>query len=166
MEPAPAPAAAVPPPADLALATAERWRAAVAAVRQISVRHAASLAFGRLVRLGNGEVALAFPRDAGFHRATVVGSGRGLVEKALSEHFGRPTRILEEALEAASSAPISLAEEQAKDRADREKSLESEIRHHPAVLAALRILGGEVESVEVFDKDRPVPTDELPEDGS
>jgi hypothetical protein len=133
-------------------------------VREVSVRHASSLAFARLIRLVPGQVALAFPRDAGFHRATVTGAGRALVEKALSGHFGRPTRITEEALEAAQDAAPSLAEAQAKDRADRERSLEQDVRHHPAVLATLRILGGEIEHVEVFEKERPGPAEELPEE--
>jgi hypothetical protein len=137
----------------------------VATVRESSVRHAQSLSFARLVRLAPTEVALAFPRDAGFHRATVTGSGRSLVEKALSEHFGAAIRIVEEAMESATSAPISLAEERAKDRADRERTVETRIRHHPAVLSALRILGGEVESVEILEKERP-PGDDLPDEGN
>jgi hypothetical protein len=138
----------------------ERWRAAVNTVREASVRFASSLSYGKLVRLSPGEVALAFPREAGFHRATVTGSARAQIEKALSEHFGRPTRIVEESDAAAAGTPsFSLAEEEAKERADRERSIEANVREHPAVKTALRILGGQLEHVEVLEKGRASDAD-------
>jgi hypothetical protein len=130
------------------------WRAAVEAVRAASARHAASLAQGRLVALRKGEVVLAYRPEASFHRTTVTGqSGRAAVEKLLSEHFGQPTRIvLDDA--AAATAPKSLAEQDAEAKAAHEVSTDQTVRGHPAIRAALRILGGELEHIQVLERQR------------
>ncbi len=135
---------------------ADRWREAIARVKQASPRHGRSLAFGRLIALRPGEAVLAFPKDAAFHRATVTGTARPVVEKALSDYFGEPTRLIEETSEAATaSAAPSMAEEEAQGRADREKGLEAKIRSHPAVRSAMKILRGELEHVQVLERERP-----------
>ncbi|MFZ5470785.1 MAG: hypothetical protein ACOZIN_15245 [Myxococcota bacterium] len=136
------------------------WRAAVNAVKAVSARHGKSLGFGRLVKLEPGAVTLAFPRDAAFHRATVTGTARPLVEKALSDHFRCPTRIIE--APADTPAPSSLAEEEARAKAVREKDLEGKVRAHPAVQATLRRLGGEIEFVRVLEEEQPVDGGEAP----
>jgi hypothetical protein len=130
------------------------WRAAVEAVRASSARHAASLAHGRLVALRKGEVVLAYRPEASFHRTTVTGqSGRAAVEKLLSEHFGQPTRIvLDDA--AAATAPKSLAEQDAEAKAAHEVSTDQTVRGHPAIRSALRILGGELEHIQVLERQR------------
>ncbi|MGO9832315.1 MAG: DNA polymerase III subunit gamma/tau [Myxococcaceae bacterium] len=131
-----------------------QWRAAVEAVRVSSARHAASLAQGRLVALRPGEVVLAYRPESSFHRTTVTGqSGRASVERLLAEHFGRPTRIvLDDA--AAATAPKSLAEQDAEARAAHEVSTDQTVRGHPAIRAALRILGGELEHIQVLEHER------------
>lgn len=134
----------------------EAWRQAVEAVRAASSRHGKSLAFGRLVALRPGEVALSFSRDSVFHRAQVMGGGRAIVEKALSDHFGQPTRLVEE--EGGSEGP-SLAEEEAKGRAARERALLAKVRAHPAVCSTLRILGGEIEHLQILEEERPEKAD-------
>ena len=131
-----------------------RWRAAVEAVRVASARHAASLAQGRLVALRPGEVVLAYRPEASFHRTTVVGqSGKAMVERLLAEHFGRATRVvLDDA--AAATAPKSLAEQDAEARAAHEVSTDQTVRGHPAIRSALRILGGELEHIQVLERQR------------
>ncbi len=144
----------------------DRWREAVESVRDGSPRHAKSLSFGRLVGLRPGEVVLAFPKDAAFHRATVTGSGRAAVEQSLGAYFGRPTRIVDEPSDAAcAAAPPSFAELDSRARADREKGVEAKVRAHPAVRAALRVLGGEIEHVQVLERDRPAAEPD-PDDGA
>lgn len=145
-----------PSPAPAAAPTADQWRAAVERVRRTSTRHGASLAFGRLLWIRPGEVALAYPRSADFHKATISAqSGRALVEKVLAEHFGAPTRlVVEEAPELAAAAAPSLAEEDAKSRDAHEKTTGAMVRSHPSVRAALRMLGGEVEHIQVLDRPR------------
>ncbi len=146
------PAAAAPPAP--ALSAEAHWRAAVETVRSASARHAASLAQGRLVALRPGEVVLAYRPESSFHRTTVTGqSGRAAVEKLLGQHFGRPTRIvLDDA--AAATAPKSLAEQDAEARAAHEVSTDQSVRGHPAIRAALRILGGELEHIQVLERQR------------
>ncbi len=124
------------------------------AVRATSPRHAASLAQGRLLALRADEVVLAYRPEASFHRTTVTGqSGRVAVERLLSQHFGRPTRIrLDDA--AAATAPKSLAEQEAEARAARELATGQTVRGHPAIRAALRILGGELEHIQVLERER------------
>jgi hypothetical protein len=160
----------------------DRWRATVDTVRSASGRHAKSLACGRLLWIREGEVALAYPPSQGFHKTTVAGSsGRPIVEKALSEHFGRPTKlVVQDCAEgdkdaagagAAAGAPgsglISIAEEDAKERAAYEKSTEGRVRSHPAIRATLKYLGGEIEHIQVYDQPvRPVstPTNDSPDE--
>jgi hypothetical protein len=144
---------------------AERWRGAVDAVKAVSVRHGRSLSFGRLVGLKPGEVLVAFTKEAAFHRATVMGTSRGTIEQALSTYFGVPTKIAEDLSQgAADRAPLSIAELEVQHREAREKGLESKIRSHPAVKSALRILGGEVEHIQVLEPERPPAPDRDPVD--
>jgi hypothetical protein len=125
-------------------------------VRKASTRHGASLAFARLLWIRPGEVAVAFPKEAAFHRSTITAqSGKALIEKELAEHFGGPTRlVIEEAPELAAAAGPSLAEEEARSRAAHEKSTDQMVRSHPAVRAALRVLGGEVEHIQILERPR------------
>ncbi|HZA50004.1 MAG TPA: hypothetical protein VE549_04635 [Myxococcaceae bacterium] len=143
--------------------TADAWRTAVEAVRAASPRHGKSLAFGRLVRLTPGEVVVAFTPDADFHRSAVSGAGRAIIEGILSEKLGQPTRLVIDSA-AASLAPQSIAEAEAKERANHERSVEARVRNHPALQSALRILGGEVEHVHVLEHERPAAPDPTPPD--
>jgi hypothetical protein len=143
----------------------------VEAVREASGRHAKSLAFGRLVALKDGEVTVAYPPSQGFHKVTVTGNGKALIEKALTEHFGRPTRlVVQEATEGEGNAPqglTSLAEQDAQERTEHERSTEGRVRSHPAVRATLKLLGGEIEHIQVYEQPaRPVaaPASESSED--
>jgi hypothetical protein len=127
----------------------------VESVKSVAPRHGKSLAYGRLIALRSGEVVVSFPADAAFHRLTVTGAaGRATVEKALAAHFGLPTRIIEESA-AAPTLPPSLAEEEARDRAVRERDIEQKVRAHPAVRSTLRLLGGEIEHVQVLEEEPP-----------
>ena len=156
---APSAVAAVRPSRDSPTqALAERWRAAVDTVRAASARHGASLAFGRLLWIRPGEVGVAYPAAMGFHRTTVTASaGRSIVERALSEHFGRPTRLVVEQAVDGVGATLSVAEEDQQNRTAHERSTEGKVRGHPAVRAALKILGGEIEHIQVLEPARPPP---------
>lgn len=144
----------------------DRWRAAVDTVRNASGRHAKSLAFGRLLWIREGEVGLGYAPKDGFHKTTVVGSsGRPTIEKALSEHFGRPTKIVVQdtadtgPAEGSAEGLISIAQEDAQERAAYEKSTEGRVRSHPAIRATLKFLGGEIEHIQVYDQPtRPAAT--------
>jgi hypothetical protein len=150
-----APAAARPPPVPAAPAFKlgeQGFRECVAKVKQVSARHGTSLAHGRLLSFVQGEVAVAYPHAASFHRSTVAGqSGKVLIEKLLSEYFGAPTRLRIENDAAAAAAPRSLAEEEAEARKVREVGAEEKVRSHPALLSALRILGGSLEHIQVLE---------------
>lgn len=165
-------APAVPPPASTGrdnptLSTAERWRAAVETVKAASIRHGAALSHGRLLWLRPGEVGVAYPSAAAFHRGQVMGgSGRTLVEKALSEHFGRPTKLmLEEAVGEAAST-LSIAEQESQARTAHQQSTEGKVRSHPAIRAVLKMLGGEIEHIQVLEPERPAsgPAIESPDE--
>ncbi|WP_194797774.1 MULTISPECIES: DNA polymerase III subunit gamma/tau [Myxococcaceae] len=149
-------------------ALTERWRSAVDTVRAASARHGASLAFGRLLWIRPGEVGVAYPAAMGFHRTTVTASaGRTIVERALSEHFGRPTKLVVEQAVDGVGATLSVAEEDQQQRSAHERSTEGKVRSHPAVRAALKFLGGEIEHIQVLEPARPAPPPtDGPEDGS
>jgi hypothetical protein len=108
-------------------------------------------------------VVIAFAPDADFHRSTVSGSGRATIEQILSSTFGRPTRLVIDNT-GAPQAPQSIAEVEAKERAAHERTIEARVRSHPAVQSALKILGGEVEHVQVLERERPVATEPEPGD--
>lgn len=133
----------------------DRWRAALDTVAAESPRHAASLKNARLLSLREGEVAIAFRSDAGFHRTTVTGqSGRPVVERLLSTHFGRPTRLVVDENPGAATGGKTLAELDAEARAEHERATGQSVRNHPAILATLRILGGELEHIQVLEHER------------
>jgi hypothetical protein len=128
--------------------------AAVNSVRAASPRLGTSLAFGRLVALGASEIALAFSKRSAFHRSIVAGSGRAQLEQALSASFARPVRLRIEEVSAESDAPLSPAEQEAQDREARDRELQARVRSHPAVEAALRILGGQIEHIQPLEGQR------------
>jgi hypothetical protein len=137
----------------------DRWRAVVDTVRAASGRHAQSLANGRLLWIREGEVAVAYPpgpNGPNFHKTTVAGgSGRVLIEKALAEHFGRPTKLLVQDATEGDAGPeaglVSIAQQDAQERAAYEKSTEGRVRSHPAIRATLKFLGGEIEHIQVYE---------------
>jgi len=146
------------------LTSAERWHRNVEAIRQRSPRLGTSLAYGRLVALRQGEVVLSFPGNAAFHRATVAGSGQAALEREVSQLLGAPTRILlDDTKNAAAGASPSLVEHEESQRAARERTVENQVRQHPAVQASIRILGGEIERIEVLEARRS-PEPDAPAD--
>jgi hypothetical protein len=176
-EPPPAPRNPPPAPASRpepgSHVQQERWRAAVEKVKEASARHGKSLAFGRLLWIRPGEIAVGFSKTDDFHRFTITsGSSKALVEKALSEHFGQRTTLLVQDAPnlPQGSLPASLAEQDAQDRATHTRTTDAKVRTHPATRAVLRVLGGELEHIQVFEKERPAapastegePTDDSP----
>jgi len=98
---------------------------------------------------------VAFRGDAGFHRTTVTGqSGRPVVERLLSVHFGRPTRLILDEAAGTAAGGKSIAELDAEARAEHERATGQSVRNHPAILATLRILGGELEHIQVLERER------------
>ncbi len=132
-------------------------------MRAKSPRHARSLAFGRLIRIAGSEVVLGFSTEADFHRTTVAGNGKAMLEEILSEHFGRPTRLVIDQ-NAASEAPLSIAEEEARDRVAHERNVESRVRHHDVTQSVMRILGGELEHIQILERERPSVPESEPAD--
>ncbi len=130
----------------------DQFRRAVDALRGENARLGKSFSFARFVSLEPGLLKVAFPPDAGFHRATVFGSGKVTIEEALSRHFGRATKVQEDTSSGALSvAPKSIAEQEASARTAREQRIDSSVRTHPSVVNVLRILGGQLEHVHVLE---------------
>jgi hypothetical protein len=158
---------AAPPPIAV---SGDLWRQAVEAVRKASPRHGMSLAHGRLLEFKDGQLTIGFSRESGFHRSTVSGNGKLTIEKTLTELLRQPTRInvVDAPAGTATAAPVmSVAEEEAQAKATREKSAEHKVRSHPAVRAALQILGGQIEHIQVLEKETaPRDSADVPEDGA
>ena len=148
----------------------ERWRAAVEGVKAASPRHGAALANGRLVSMRAGEIVLGFLPTAGFHRTAVTSpSGKATVDKALAEHFGRAVKLtIQEVSAEDTRMGLSIAEQDAQSRAAHEKSTEGKVRNHPSVRAVLKLLGGEIEHIQVYEPERPsaVPAADTPDDSA
>lgn len=101
-------------------------------------------------------VRVSFAPDAAFHRSTVLGMSRAIVEESLSKIFGRPTKILEETgVTNHAAAPKSIAELEASDRQVRETSIDGKVRDHPAVRNVLRFLGGSIEHIQYLEAVKP-----------
>lgn len=133
------------------------WERAVELVRQASARHGKSLSVARFLGFTAEGVRVAFPQDAAFHRAQVIGMSRTLVEHELTKALGRPIKLIEDASpEAFAQAQRSIAEVEATDRASRERAIEQKVREHPGVRAVLKHLGGSIEHIAVLEPvDKP-----------
>ncbi|WP_255441917.1 DNA polymerase III subunit gamma/tau [Corallococcus sp. Z5C101001] len=153
----------------------ERWRAAVESVKATSVRHGTALANGRLQSMKAGEIILGFPPSAAFHKAAVTASGgKAIVDAALATHFGRAVKLTIQDVAQTQDAALpggmgqSLSEQDSHSRATHEKTTEGKVRAHASVRAILKMLGGEIEHIQVYEPERPpaglpdVPT--APED--
>ncbi len=137
----------------------ERWKLAVDAVRAASPRHGKSLSHGRFVGMEPGTVRIAFPADAAFHRTTVFGMSRQLIEEELTKHFGRPTKVAEDnTAQALKAAAPSIAEDEARETSARHNAIDARVSHHPAIKSVLRILGGTVEHVQYLEPVREAPS--------
>lgn len=137
----------------------EQWKVAVEAVRVASPRHGKSLSHGRFISMEPGTIRIAFPNDAAFHRSTVFGMSRQLIEEVLTKHFGRPTKVAEDnTTQALAAAAPSIAEDEAKQTAARHTAIDAHVAQHPAIRNVLRILGGTVEHVQYLEPVRETPS--------
>jgi hypothetical protein len=137
----------------------------LATVKGINPRLADSLSHARPLWMRPGEVAVAFVgAQAGFHRMqSERPASKGEIDRALVAHFARPTSLkVEKDVPADEVAPPSPAEELAAHRSSREQRLTRAAKEHPAVLAALKVLGGTLQEVRVRDEiPRPAEEPEL-----
>ena len=162
-EPEPEPPPAVAPPAagrdNPNRSLPERWRAAVESVKATSVRHGTALANGRLQSMKAGEIVLGFPPSAAFHKAAVTAAaGKATVDAALAAHFGRPVKLTIQDVAQAQEAHglgLSISEQDSHSRATHEKTTEGKVRSHASVRAILKMLGGEIEHIQVYEPERP-----------
>ncbi|MBN8228303.1 DNA polymerase III subunit gamma/tau [Corallococcus macrosporus] len=159
-----------PPPAMAPVATSrdnpnrplpERWRAAVETVKSASVRHGTALANGRLQSMKAGEIVLGYPPSAAFHKAAVTApAGKAAVDAALASHFGRAVKLtITDVPQVQDMLPggmgQSLSEQDTQSRATHEKTTEGKVRSHASVRAILKMLGGEIEHIQVYEPERP-----------
>jgi hypothetical protein len=96
------------------------------------------------LRISDGQVVVAFSNAASGvldDRET-----RAAVEQAFARVLGRPARLLIEAGPAEAKAS-SLADERQKQMSERKTQRLQQGREHPAVRAAVEVLGGEIEDV-------------------
>lgn len=134
------------------VADAELWRRAVEHLRNTSPRHGKSLSYARFLGFVPEGVKLAFPADAAFHRAQIVGMSRAMVEAELGKSLRRPIKLLEDTNAAAlEAAPKSIAEVEQSERSTRERGIDDKVRAHPALRAIARHLGGTLEHVSYLE---------------
>lgn len=140
------------------------WRAVIAELKgQRRDLLAMALAHGRILEANAGQVRLGFSPADGMFRSQAE---RGLrdAEAALARVAGAPMRLTLESVSAGDATPSVAQEDSARERA-REEQAEREGREHPAVLAALRILGGAVEHIRVLEPDGDGPLPGATEEG-
>jgi DNA polymerase III subunit gamma/tau len=123
----------------------QRWRALVDSVRAARKPAAAAvLEHAVPLRIADGQVVVAFNSAA----SGVLDDKetRTAVEQAFARVLGRPARLVIEAAPAEGKAS-SLADERKKQMSERRTQRLQQGREHPAVRAAVEVLGGEIEDV-------------------
>ena len=154
--PAAAPATAAPtPPAEPAAEAdavesapeplAARWRRLIESVRAARKAGAAA-ALEHAVPLKIDKTAIQIAFRKGSAHATIVQESRAAVEAAFEKALGfkAPLQLVEQEAPAADG---SVAEQKQKQRVAASSSRVALAREHPAVRAALQVLGGEIEDV-------------------
>src|SRR5438067_3582112 len=124
----------------------DRWRTLISAVKAArKMSQAAALEKGVPLRIVPGTVAVGFksPNDA--LALEDVDSRRG-VEAAFAGVMGSAVKLVIEKLPAEAAA-TSLAEEKERAKGERKGRRLQQGREHPAVRAAVEVLGGEIEDV-------------------
>jgi len=131
--------------------TAERWRAAVAAVERATSAAGNALKQAVLMGLSEGEVALRIP--SGMAHST-LDRRRGEVEAIFSRFFGRPVKVTLQQGEGVAVAspggalPQSLASAERAEREERANEVRATARAHPNIQEAVRVLEGEIVKVD------------------
>ena len=139
-DPEPEPEPAVARPLDLNA----RWRLLIEAVRAArKAGAAAALEHAVPLKIDRAAVQIAFRKGAG--QAAIVQEARAAVEAAFEKALGfrAPLQIVEQE----GAADGSVAEEKQKLRAAASEGRMALAREHPAVRAAVEVLGGEIEDV-------------------
>jgi hypothetical protein len=136
------------PPAD----PREIWLAVVGELKaQKKEMLASALAHGRVLSIVKGAVRLGFgPSDGMFRRQ--VERAQKEAEAAIAHVLGAPAGLVLETVTAAEAPAPSLAEEETERTRVREEKAVRESREHPAVLAAMKLLGGVVEHIRVLEQ--------------
>jgi DNA polymerase III gamma/tau subunit len=145
-----APASVLAPPANSgppANPTVEdRWRTLISAVKSArKMSQAAALEKGVPLRIGPGTVVVGFrsPNDA---LALEDADSRRGVEAVFAGVLGSPVKLVVERVPA-EAAVESVAEEKERAKGERKGKRLQQGREHPAVRAAVEVLGGEIEDV-------------------
>jgi DNA polymerase-3 subunit gamma/tau len=129
-----------PPPLDLA----GRWRLLLDSVRAArKAGAAAALEHAVPIRIDRTGVQIAFRKGAG--QAAIVQEARAAVEAAFEKSLG--FRATLQIVEQDAPAEASVAGQKQKQRAAASESRLALAREHPAVRAAVEVLGGEIEDV-------------------
>jgi hypothetical protein len=139
-------AIAEPEPNGAPLSLEDRWRALISAVKAArKMSQAAALEKGVPLRIVPGTVAVGFrsPNDA---LALEDADSRRGVEAAFAGVLGSAVKLVIEKLPA-EAAVESLAEEKERAKGERKGKRLQQGREHPAVRAAVEVLGGEIEDV-------------------
>ena len=138
-------AAPTPPPAaDPEPDLQGRWRSLIDSVRAArKAGAAAALEHAIPLKIDRGGVQIAFRKGAG--QAAIVQEARPAVEAAFEKALG--FRVPLQIVEQDAPAETSVAEQKQKLRAAASESRIARAREHPAVRAAVEVLGGEIEDV-------------------
>jgi DNA polymerase-3 subunit gamma/tau len=139
-------AIAEPEPNGAPLSLEDRWRALISAVKAArKMSQAAALEKGVPLRIVPGTVAVGFrsPNDA---LALEDADSRRGVEAAFAGVLGSAVKLVIEKLPA-EVAVESVAEEKERAKGERKGKRLQQGREHPAVRAAVEVLGGEIEDV-------------------
>ena len=135
---------AEPEPERAPLDLQARWRLLIESVRAArKAGVAAALEHAVPLKIDRSGVQVAFRKGAG--QAVIVQEARGAVEAAFEKALGfrAPLHVIEQD----SPADDSVAEQKQKQRAVASESRIALAREHPAVRAAVEVLGGEIEDV-------------------
>ena len=121
-----------------------RWRLLIDSVRSAGKPGvAAALEYATPVKIDRSAVQIAFRKGDG--RVGIVADAQVAIEAAFAKALGFPAPL--QVVEQEASAEPSVAEQKQKQRAEAQSSRIALAREHPAVRAAVEVLGGEIEEV-------------------
>jgi DNA polymerase-3 subunit gamma/tau len=121
-----------------------RWRSLIESVRAArKAGVAAALEHAVPLKIDRSGVQIAFRKGAG--QAAIVQEARGAVEAAFERALGFPAAL--QLVEQDAPTDASVAQQKQKLRAAASESRIAVAREHPAVRAAVELLGGEIEDV-------------------
>ncbi|MBI3178401.1 MAG: hypothetical protein HYZ27_01995, partial [Deltaproteobacteria bacterium] len=123
------------------------WGRLVERVRAERPALASVLEHGTPLAFAAEGVEIAYSRGTFYWESAQERDNKGLLERMLAEHFGRPVRLTLRAVDGGDAAGGTLAQEETRRREVRDREIKDGAVRHPKVQKVIAVLGGEIKEV-------------------